>query len=325
MAAVAAWAIAGQAEAQTPPPKDDASILSFSFENDVFASTDRHYTSGVRFSFMTQPADDPGWVRNAANWLPFVDPQSAVRFEYAVGQSIYTPHDIKLRYPDPDDRPYAGWLYTTIGLVAETGSTLDQFQIGLGVVGPWSLAEQTQTLVHEVTGATRPEGWGDQLHNEPTVQIFYQRSWRAFASGQLFGFEIDATPHVGGALGNALTYANAGFTIRLGYELPQDFGPPRLAPVLAGSSFFRPQERFGWYLFAGVDGRAVARNIFLDGNTFRDSPSVDKYPLVGDLQFGAAIVIGGTRIAYTHVFRTKEFETQDKRDSYGALTVSVRF
>lgn len=65
--------------------------------------------------------------------------------------------------------------------------------------------------------------------------------------------------------------------LRLGQRLPLDYGPPRIQPSLPGSGFFvPPQDRFGWYLFAGVEGRAVARNIFLDGNTFRDSRSVDK-------------------------------------------------
>jgi hypothetical protein len=71
----------------------------------------------------------------------------------------------------------------------------------------------------------------------------------------------------------------------------------------------------------------VARNIFLDGNTFEDSPHVTKNPLVGDLQLGVAMTISGARLAYTHVFRTKEFEGQKGGDlsQYGALSLSLRF
>jgi len=39
------------------------------------------------------------------------------------------------------------------------------------------------------------------------------------------------------------------------------------------------------YLFAFVDGRAVGRDIFLDGNTFTDSHSVTRKTFVGDLSF----------------------------------------
>jgi hypothetical protein len=46
---------------------------------------------------------------------------------------------------------------------------------------------------------------------------------------------------------------------------------------------------------------------------------------VGDLQLGAAITLGGTRITFTHVIRTKEFKTQRDDDQFGAVNVSFRF
>src|SRR3546814_4428144 len=100
---------------------------------------------------------------------------------------------------------------------------------------------------------------------------------------------VDLTPHIGGALGNVYTYGAGGVTLRLGEDLPSDYGPPRLRPALPGSDYFRPSDWFGWYLFVGAEGRLMVRNIFLDGNTFEDSHSVDKYPLVFDLQAGIAV------------------------------------
>jgi lipid A 3-O-deacylase len=78
--------------------------------------------------------------------------------------------------------------------------------------------------------------------------------------------EFDVIPHFGGSLGNVFTYAAAGFTVRLGSDLDQDFGP-RIRPSLPGGGYFRAQKGFNWYLFAGLEGRAGLRNIFLDGNT----------------------------------------------------------
>ena len=202
---------------------------------------------------------------------------------------------------------------------------MDQLELSLGVVGSASLAEQTQKFIHEITDSQEPRGWDTQLENEPGVVLTYQRSWRGFVSESVSGFGFDATPHAGGALGNVFTYANAGVMLRFGQRLPLDYGPPRIQPSLPGSGFFAPQEGFGWYLFAGVEGRAVARNIFLDGNTFRDSRSVDKEPLVGDLQFGIALTWRNVRLSYTHVLRTREFETQDEADDFGAFSLTVRF
>ena len=303
----------------------ETGTLSLVFENDLFYGTDRNYTNGVRASWLSGPDGTPDWALGAARWFPLFPEGGTVRTSYAIGQNMYTPDDIALRNPPRDDRPYAGWLYGSVGLIAETGRRLDQLELTLGVVGPASLAEQTQKIVHEITGSQEARGWDTQLKNEPGVVLTYQRSWRGFVSESVSGFGFDATPHAGGALGNVFTYANAGLMLRLGQRLPLDYGPPRIQPSLPGSGFFVPQEGFGWYLFAGMEGRAVARNIFLDGNTFRDSRSVDKESLVGDLQFGIAVTWRNVRLSYTHVLRTREFEGQDEGDDFGVFSLSLRF
>jgi hypothetical protein len=164
------------------------------------------------------------------------------------------------------------------------------------------------------------------LRNEPTVQLLFQRSWRAAAAYAFSSdYGLDITPHAGFALGNVYTFANAGLTFRVGKDLQQDYGPPRLGPSVPGSGHFVPRSTFGWYLFAGVEGRAVARNIFLDGNTFVGGPRVSHTPLVADLQAGFAVTVDQLRLSYTHVWRTKEFETQRTPDQFGAISLSFRW
>jgi lipid A 3-O-deacylase len=308
-------------------PEDELGTLSLVVENDLFVDRDRHYTNGVRLSWLTPLGKEPGVVKDAARMVPMFAGAQDIRVEFALGQSMFTPTDTSQRIPDPNDRPYAGWLYANVGVVAETGRRLDQMALGIGIIGPASLAEQTQKFVHDLRNFDKPRGWDSQLENEPTIQLTWQSSWRALVSGPLFwGFGFDATPHAGVAIGNVFDYVNGGVTLRLGQNLPDDFGPPRVEPSLPGSGFFKSADsRFGWYLFAGVDGRAVARNMFLDGNTFRDSPDVDSKPFVGDLQLGFAVVIDDVRLAYTHVFRTREFDGQNRPDKFGAISVSTRF
>lgn len=300
--------------------------LSFVLENDLFYDVDRHYTNGVRLLWM--PHRDtavPAWAARAAGLVPWFPDQGAIRHGYAFGQSMFTPSDITVATPTSQDRPYAGWLYGTIGLAVESGRQLDQFGVTLGVVGPASLAEQTQKFVHKVVGADDPKGWASQLDNEPGIVVTSQRSWRGYAATTYLGNRLDFTPHLGAALGNVFTYGNAGLTLRYGRRLPADYGPPRIQPGLPGSGDFAPASAFGWYLFAGIEGRAVARNIFLDGNSFGDSRSVDKKPLVGDLQFGFVLDWPDIRISYTHVLRTREFENQASNDPFGAISVSIKF
>jgi len=97
---------------------------------------------------------------------------------------------------------------------------------------------------------------------------------------------------------------------------------------MPGSEYFVPSEdsSFGWYLFADAEVRAVAQNIFLDGNTWKDSYGVEKEDFVGDVQAGVAFSVGDYRVAYTHVFRTKEFKSQnDNIETFGGVTITMRF
>lgn len=301
-------------------------IFSFVQENDLFYNTDRRYTSGVRFSYLTPKNGEPEWLRDLAYEVPMLAWHSDIRVEYALGQNMYTASNKLLRDPPPDDRPYAGWLYGSVGVVARTGQVLDQFLVSVGVVGSASLAHQTQDFIHSIVDSPEAQGWGKQLKNEPTLQFTYQRSWQSPEFKLPAGFGIDATPHAGAAIGNVYDYANMGMMFRFGQNLPIDYGPPRVQPSLPGSGYFeKAPGGFGWYVFAGVDGRAVAHNIFLDGNTFRDSRSVKKENFVGDAQLGLAVVIDGVRLAYTHVLRTREYVGQDASDQFGAFSVSFAF
>lgn len=310
----------------TPRPvKDDKAIISVQVENDVFTGTDRHYTNGVRFAYLSAEDDVPQWLEDAARALPLFADEGNVRVSYALGQSMYTPRDIEIKEPQPEDHPWAGFTYATIGIINDSGRRLDSLELTLGVVGPASQADDTQEFVHDIIDTRDPAGWDNQLHNEPIVNLAYERSWRSMWQSEYIGLQADVTPHAGGAVGNAFIYANGGLMLRIGQDLPSDFGPPRIRPSQPGSDFFVPQKSFGWYFFAGVDGRFVARNIFLDGNTFRDSASVDKKWLVGELQGGVAVTIDGIRLAYTHVYRTEQFEGQDSGDTFGAFSVSFRF
>jgi hypothetical protein len=305
--------------------EDSNYIFNVVFENDVFAGTDRGYTNGIRFSWLSPEQKLPDWLQwTSANVLPVNDAGNK-RLSYALGQSMFAPDDLSATNLITDDRPYAGWLYGSVGMVSDTGKILDNVVLTLGVVGPAAQAKQVQKFVHHITDSPNPHGWDNQLDNEPGVILTYERKWRGLLEASPFGAGADIMPHVGFNLGNVNTSAVVGATLRLGYDLPADYGPPRIRPSLPGSDFFIPTRDIGGYLFATVEERAIARDIFLDGNTFQDGPHVDKAPFVGSLQFGAALTYESARLSYTHVLMNKEFKGQRGRPAFGALTFSYRF
>ena len=305
--------------------EDTKGVYSLSFENDIFAGGDNNYTNGVRFSYFSPESDVPDWLEDGANLIPFFAEEGHKRWGLSVGQNMYTPDNILLTTPQPNDQPYAGFLYGSATVISDTGRTLDTFQVTLGVVGPSSYAEQTQKFIHSTFDMDYPQGWRYQLKDEPALILSYERKWRSLFELSPFGWGFDITPTAAANLGNVYTNATVGAIARFGYDLPADYGPPLISPNLSGSDFFIPNRDFGWYLFAGLEGQAVARNIFLDGNTWKDSPSVDKEPFVGGVQGGIAFTFGETRLAYTHVLRTQQFEGQKENEQYGSLNLSWRF
>lgn len=308
--------------------------VTLQVENDMFAGTDRHYTHGTRLGWVSHKQNNEtfDWAKQVLKPFYLWGKIDSGRVGFAIGQNIYTPENIETTAYVPGDRPYAGWLYGEVAayihskgeLLGHDIDALDSLALNFGVVGPSAFGGDAQNLVHDIRNIPRANGWDHQLKDEPALNIMMERKWRP-ASWKIGPVEWDTIPFVGGSLGNVFTLANGGVMFRLGQNLEEDFGPPHIRPSFSGVGAVDRQGFYSWYFFAGAEGRYVARNIFLDGNSFRDSHSVDKKPFVGDFQVGVAGRLGMLTVAYTQIFRTKEFYGQDKPDRYGVISLGVDF
>ncbi|HCX68694.1 lipid A deacylase LpxR family protein [Parvibaculum sp.] len=317
----------------------DREFITLQTENDLFANvtnTDRHYTNGLQAAWLSRPQTDlPEWLMDFSSPPVYsllfptgnFDKKSH-RIGVALGQAIFTPDNTQTTAYQPNDRPYAAWLHMTFSLQSVRASSVtgeawqDQWKLDVGVVGPAAQGEFVQNNWHKLIGVEEAKGWRHQLQDELGINLSFERAWRSstFDTPRLFGLQTDFIPYTLISLGNVQTHAGLGGTFRLGFSLPDDFGPTRVYPG-TGAEWFEPRgEGCNCYLFAGVEGRAVARDIFLDGNTFRDSPSIDKRSLVYDAKLGAVFVIWDTRVSYTHVFRSREYDGQPKPDQFGSIT-----
>lgn len=306
--------------------------LTLQVENDEIAATDRHYSSGVR---LVCAGAMPELVKSPLSTFVPDDRRARYAASYGLGQNIYTPDDLDQTELIEDDQPYAGWLYLDFGFETEVSSAsgdilyLDKFGLQLGVVGPLAGGEAAQNYIHDLVGASEAAGWDKQLDNEPGVNFFYERQWTGLGRYRLrderglAGPVVDITPKLGAALGNIHIHGATGLTLRIGHFPPDDHGPPAIRPSFSGSDSLPRGSGWSAYLFGGVEGRLVARNIFLDGNSFDDdSPSVDKNDLVGEGRLGLAASYGCFRATYTYVFRSQEFKDQEPQ-TYGAAALSI--
>lgn len=328
--------------APVPAPAGDGSIWTLDVENDFFshwANHDRDYTNGVKLTWTSKNLDDlakvPDWAHQLASWPSLLPgPQtrpSEERLSVSLGQSLFTPSNKVSRDLVANDRPYAAWLYGAIALQTTHESEdeplrQDTLQFEFGMVGPAALGRGTQNNFHDVIGVDQAYGWSNQLRAEPGFNLIGEQRYRV-GQGDLpfIGLKGDVIPYLGASLGNVSTYAGLGATVRIGEDLGRDFGPPRIRPSLPGSETFDAAPGFGWYLFAGAGVMAVAHNVFLDGNMFRDSHSVTRKIVVGDFQLGFAVFVNGLRLTYTHVIRSPEFREQARPHQFGAISVSLGF
>jgi len=336
---------AGAAQDATPPAPDAGpQTLTVLFENDLFGDSDQQYTNGFKMNWMSPNLKALGGAPGVPSWLlraidglnafehaVLGENDRAFNLGFAVGQLMFTPGDTQSVQLVEDDRPYAGWLFGGLTLVSKTDRVADTFDVQVGMIGPASLAEDAQRLVHELRGFDVPQGWQNQLSNEPAFLLYYERKWRVF-SGQVFSqFGYDLITHAGLAAGTVMDYGAAGAEMRAGWNLPRDFGTSLIRPggdANAPSTVTGAGGRgrgFGAYGFAALGGRLVGRNIFLDGNTFEDSHEVDKKIPVGDLILGASVIFDGIKLSYAQVFRTREFDGQDRRHNFGSLSLSLSF
>lgn len=238
--------------AQTDNP-GDFNTVSFYLENDVFASQDRHYTSGLRLTWISRDLRDyqdnypiGKWSYPLIKKLPIINEPGFQRAIYvSLGQNIYTPDDIYEEDLIEDDRPFAGYTYLAIGFQSKDSRRMNTLEFDLGIVGPLSRAEEGQKLSHQWLGADEPQGWENQIDNELAFNLIYLRKTKLWQSklDRFIGFDV--IPHMGFALGNVDIYGTAGAQVRFGWNLPNDFGTFLIRPGCeCNVAFDRQDSRF---------------------------------------------------------------------------------
>ncbi len=290
-------------------------------ENDSPVNTDRYYTNGVSLSF-ARCIEDGDALWPAVLRLPGLNRPGLLAAGFDVGQIMVTPADATRAEPDPRDRPYAGLLYFSASWQRLAGDHYAALKLITGVVGPESFAEQTQKAVHRLVGSPLPRGWDRQLRTEPILNAVYERRWRLRTWGRATRWNGDGLVVGGAALGNVLTQAYAQLQVRAGWRTPSDFGTSLIRGIGALPPA-RDDALWGAHVFAAVGGFAVARNLTLDGNSFRSGPSVERRPFVPTGELGLVVRSRRWQLTGSWITWGREFDTQPRRAEFATLTVTV--
>ncbi|MBC7365012.1 MAG: lipid A deacylase LpxR family protein [Candidatus Aminicenantes bacterium] len=242
---------------------------------------------------------------------------------FSLYQGMFTPRNLSCAEVIPDDRPYAGLLAVNVHLVKITATGQKVFGMTAGLVGPHSLAEKAQSWLHETFDWTRPMGWKNQLRDEPVLNLWFGRNWLFYhGNNEHDGFQYGAKTGVNAQLGNLLTSAGGFLELGLGWNFRPELEVSCLGPFSGDLSVGR-LEKFSIFGFMRAEGRIVARNLLLQGNTFVSSPGVKINHLYSQITVGLGYRNAFSAARFYLVVRSKEFQGQKYHDPYLGLTIDL--
>lgn len=267
--------------------------IGLRWDNDILAlrgtgpPPDYDYTQGLRLTAdfvgageaASAPTDGQGSGRSRA-----------ASVSVSIGQRIYTPRQDSVS-PVAGERPYAGWLYAA-GEVRADGAHADHaVSLEVGITGPAALGEQVQGGVHRLIRSTPQQGWDHQLRPELAATARYR------ISSPLDFSSVQVHPHAEIGLGTLWAGAAAGVALRLG----------------------APPGAQGWSARGGLRQEWVARNLFIDGNTFEGSVRADRRGFVTGVELGIGHRFTQWGVEYQFVVRSREYDAQPRPHGYGSL------
>lgn len=192
---------------------DQASFLHVSAENDFFVvkgdATDRYYTNGVRIDYYFKNKKR----RFPSNLLLKVGDDKNI-YSLGIAQYMFTPTEIDVPTIRYGDHPYAGALF---GIYALDSYLFEnrmkvKSELYFGVIGPLSLAKESQIFTHKLFDQTRPEGWDHQIPNDILINYNLRLEKEMIhVPGKLF-----VTGHLETFVGSLYDAMGAGFSLRMG-------------------------------------------------------------------------------------------------------------
>jgi lipid A 3-O-deacylase len=348
---------------ETSAQRNKEGFFRICSENDLFqvrkeAATDRYFTNGLLLE----------WLGDFGKKLPtyklLISLKGGKELNgISLGQEMYTPSSIVETKIQKDDRPYAGWLYVGHSLVSTDSERSKKItsSLMLGVMGPLSLAQETQTFVHKLIDSPKPLGWANQIKND--IGINYYTKYEARFIKQLHR-NFDLFQAIEGHAGTVTNFIGLGSTLRVGkfndyFQNASGLFDKNLvlsearksvnSQMYSKSSFIQSKQtktdstdlienasnqKTQYYFFISPTLRTVLDNSFLQGGWLNSSTT--PYRLSPDQieRFYFNVEYGGVfsselwgrkfQITFVQAFRTAEF-VNGKIQQWGKVDLLIGF
>ena len=286
--------------------------------------TDRYYTNGMQVEYSKQQQNDKFF---GAGILLGAGDESENIAQWSLTQIMFTPVNIRDSQVRYHDRPYAGALYLTRGRTTfNNASNLTvHSEINIGLIGPFSFANDVQTWVHRVIEYTKPRGWNNQIKTDIVINYNIDAS-RQILTGRKLQGDVQLSSRIG-TLFNDLA---VGFGIKAGKLCQKaDAYQNNLAGVAKGNKDCRKM-----YFFSSAQLKLVLENSLLQGgfiqsfkNGCEDFYHLDESDikrLLVTYETGVVADLTRWRFSVSENFISAEFKTA-KTQLFGRITVIYRF
>ena len=291
--------------------------LTLITENDNynFTKKDRYYSNGIFLRYQ--------WLAKNSSSSRL----AAKLHRIEAGQMIYNPYLNRRSLEqvlEQQDRPYAGWLYTSYGQTnVFNDERILQFDAGVGILGPGAKGKEVQTNYHKFIGLYKLYGWENQLQNEMGVNASVRYYQPLIAATRKFSL------HAAGkaTLGNTFTNASAGVLLKVGKLEDEQYSAYWTGRLGQSKQQQRHQTEFIFFLEPML--MAQAYNATVQGGLFRDDKgnfTSELNPFIYIVKTGIILSTRQTSFsAYYHIKQREAKTMIDPFEVYGAFAFSIRF
>lgn len=290
--------------------------FGFRSDNDAYLAygQDRYYTNGLFITF--RHATDQTRLKSTINKRIW---------EIEAGQKIYNPISGQTTDIEMIDRPFAGYLYAGASM-NWLYSSENNLKLGFqfGTIGPSSLAEDGQVLLHDVIGFYEIKGWDTQVRDEIGVNIsadYNHLLHRGTAQ------KTDFTLTSNARLGNTFSGAGVGLLFRAG-TINQLFNSAATSSNLYNNSKTEPLNEKELFFYAQPALNFVAYDATMEGGLFRGNKgpvTFDSKSLVFSQQVGFMYSQKRWTADFSVVFKSREIKSEAKAHQYGSAALYYRF
>ncbi|MGY4384918.1 lipid A 3-O-deacylase [Pedobacter sp. UYP24] len=289
--------------------------FGFKSDNDSYLAqgSDRYYTNGLFISF-----------RRATNQTKLKQGIEKKIYELSIGQKIYNPISGYAPNPATHDRPFAGYLYASGGLSwFKTNEQILKVTAEIGTVGPSSLAEAGQKLLHKTVGFYELAGWEYQIKDEVAVNISAQYTKLIH---RLAGNAADLSFEGYANAGTTFSGAGAGILLRAG-NINQLFNSAYTNAAIGNNAKTKGLVPSEVFFYAKPQLNFIAYDATIQGSLFKNNSPItfDVKPVVFAQQVGFNYSSQRFTFDFGVIFKTKEIKSSAMAHQFGSISMFYRF